>query len=235
MLAMLLVALTAFAGDTIPDYELRSPNHLEIKWMRDSGEYAALTRQTFRAGLAAIEREHPKKGAWTVVFDVDETLLDNSPYFLEVVAYGGAFSWAAWDAWCERRTAQAIPGAAELIAGIRAAGGRVSFITNRHERTLEATRENLRAQGLWADTDALCLLTDDDARTKRVRRAELQAGSGSCGWSGQPTPVVAYFGDALSDFPEDDEAGPRADQFGRRYFVLPNPSYGSWEHAVTRP
>ena len=40
-------------------------------------------------------------------------------------------------------------------------------------------------------------------------------------------------GDTAKDLPEADEGGPRVDAVGTRYFVLPNPMYGSWEHKVT--
>jgi predicted secreted acid phosphatase len=45
--------------------------------------------------------------------------------------------------------------------------------------------------------------------------------------------VVAWVGDNIQDFPRLTQAS-RNDpaafaDFGRRYFVLPNPMYGSWE------
>jgi predicted secreted acid phosphatase len=53
-----------------------------------------------------------------------------------------------------------------------------------------------------------------------------------------PLTVLAWIGDNIHDFPEltqairDDPAAFTA--FGRRFFVLPNPLYGSWERNLPR-
>ena len=49
-----------------------------------------------------------------------------------------------------------------------------------------------------------------------------------------PLDVVAFVGDNVQDFPELDQAiRARSDEafaeFGGRFFMLPNPMYGSWE------
>jgi 5'-nucleotidase (lipoprotein e(P4) family) len=226
----------AWASDQ--DFQTARNDHLELKWFRDSVEHQALSTQIFGHALASVEaqrRELGRRDAWAVVVDIDETVLDNSPYFLELAAYGRSFDWPSWDAWCERRTAEALPGAQAFVDGVRAAGGRVVWISNRHIRTEASTRDNLRAVGLWSDSDGLCLMTDDEARTKRVRREEVREGRGSCGVEGQPARVLAYVGDTWGDLPQDDEDGGNQAQLGVRTFVLPNPLYGGWEHTVTRP
>src|SRR5215211_6898345 len=58
----------------------RVPN--EIRWVRTSAEYQALARQAYRAAgerLPELARGAPG-GAWAVVLDADETVLDNSAY-----------------------------------------------------------------------------------------------------------------------------------------------------------
>ncbi len=231
---ILLLSLT-----TAHAFETSEVDHLELKWFRDSIEFQALTTGTFRNGLAAVEARsvklNKKKTDWTVVVDIDETLLDNSPYFLELAAYHRLFDWASWDAWCERRTAEPIAGAPEFIAGVREAGGRVAFISNRMVGTQQATIDNLKLHGMWSDDDLICLKTDDKAYSKIARRAEVAAGKGECSWDGVSPVAVAYFGDTITDFPSVDEGGDPADHWGVDYFVLPNPMYGGWEHGVTRP
>lgn len=214
-------------------FETASNDHLEIKWMRDSEEFSALTTQVWAHATQQLTARR-RRGAWTVVLDIDETVLDNTPYFLEMAAYDRAFDWPSWDAWCERRTAETVPGAAEFLRAVREAGGRVAYVSNRHERTRQSTVDNLRTHGLWTDTDRLCLLTDDETYTKRERRSQLREGRGACGWD-EPVQVALYAGDTMADLPEIDEDGGRWEQLGVRTFVLPNPAYGSWEHGVTRP
>lgn len=216
---------------------------LQAKYVRDSEEYAALVRQVYRVAAARLPeavRQLPRGAAWAVVLDVDETALDNSVYELERATYGIPFNAPSWNAWVERREAGVVPGVREFIRGVRAAGGRVAWITNREEVVREATRANMEAHGLWAAGDLLCLQrAADTAYTKARRRAELEAGTGPCAWSGIRPRVVAFVGDAMGDFPAADEAvaagGPAGDEaFGTRHFILPNPLYGQWVTRVTR-
>ena len=239
----LLVALAAppaLADDAAPP----SYKHVsietghELKWVRDSVEYAWLTTQTYRVAERAVLRgsKKRKKGSWAVALDVDETVLDNSTYQLERAAYGIGFEAGSWYAWCDRRAAPPIPGVAEFLAAVRKAGGKVAFITNRDEVVRQATQDNLAAHGLFEDGDALCLADEEDeAYTKVARRADLRDGTGRCS-VGNPVEVVAYLGDTLTDFPAAGEE--KVDweaQFGSRYFVLPNPLYGRWTRGVTGP
>jgi 5'-nucleotidase (lipoprotein e(P4) family) len=211
-------------------------SHLGVKYVRDSEEYAALSRQVYRLAGRAVQQA-AKRGTWAVVLDIDETTLDNSTYELENAAYHRSFGSASWDAWVRRVEAGTVPGVAEFVAGVRRQGGRIAWISNRSDSTREATRANLERAGLWHAADRLCLETDT-AYTKRVRRAELMAGSGRCGWSNEPVSVVAYVGDQMSDFPgggeQDPDAGPSDAAFGTRFFLLPNPMYGRWTTRVTR-
>src|SRR5206468_4314090 len=85
---------------------------LEIKYMRDSEEYATLARQVYRLAADAVSRRSQALASrsWTVVLDVDETALDNSPYQLDRAAYGLGFERSSWDGWVLRREAAAVPG-----------------------------------------------------------------------------------------------------------------------------
>lgn len=211
---------------------------LETRWVRDSVEYYTLTRMVYElAGDAVVaQAKGLKKGErWAVVLDVDETVLDNSTYQLEQAAYNRTFDWASWNAWTERRVATEVPGAVAFIDAVRGAGGQVVFLTNRHVSTGPATVDNLKRVGAWREGDLLCLLTDDEAYTKRVRRTELRDGKGACAFPDGGRRVLAYLGDTLHDFPETGEDGSRETDFGARFFILPNPMYGSWSGKITRP
>lgn len=210
----------------------------DVKYVRESEEYAALTRQVYRLGAAAVEnaaRQAPA-GRWAVVLDVDETALDNSFYSLEQRAYGIPFSEASWSVWTRRRAAPRVPGVAEFIATVRRLGGHVAWITNRSAQAEADTRTNLQTAGLWHDDDRLCVYADS-TYSKAVRRAEVLSGNGRCAWNGQRMNVLAYFGDQMGDFPatgESDTDAGRDAAFGVRFFLLPNPMYGSWTSRITR-
>ncbi len=221
---------------------------LEIKWVRDSGEYAAAARQVYlfaaqavSAGAASARAEDARRGVATgplaVVLDLDETALDNSVYQLERDTYGLDFDAGSWDAWVERGQAGAVPGAADFVAGARALGVRVVWLSNRDHAAADVTRRNMQALGLWGADDTLCLKVDRASSDKAARRAQVRSGDGACGL-GAPARVLAYVGDQLGDFPadgEESEPARRAECVGARCFLLPNPMYGSWTRAVTRP
>ena len=215
-------------------FETSHTDHLELKWVRDSIEFSMLTQQIFANGAQAVLNNAKEEKSWAVVLDIDETVLDNSTYWLELSSYNLLFDWHGWNVWCERRVAEPIPGAKGFVDAIRQAKGRIAYISNRHQSTLQATIDNLKAYGLYDKHDLVCLKTDDTAYDKRLRRLEARAGEGPCSWKGVEIKFVGYFGDTIHDFPEDDEEGPREEQFGSRYFMLPNPMYGGWEHGVTR-
>jgi 5'-nucleotidase (lipoprotein e(P4) family) len=208
-------------------------NHLELKWMRDSEEYRALFLQTYRAAGEQVTRQVgalPRNTVWVVALDLDETVLDNIFYQFERAAYALPFDTASWNAWVRRAEAPALPGVVDFIALVRRLGGRVAWISNRDDVTAAETRANMVALGLWNDHDRLCLQINRE-HTKRQRRTELRTGEGACGWAGQPARVLAHLGDNIHDMPE---AGEEAGEYGVNFFLLPNPSYGSWERAVTR-
>lgn len=233
-------ALGAVALAAVPSLLAQSPEptNKQVKYVRDAQEYYTLTRQVYRQALAAVNGSERARmsGPWAVVLDLDETVLDNSTYELERATYGDTYSDASWNAWVQRAEAGVVPGAIDFISGVRRLGGRIAYISNRAEATRAATIDNLRRLNLWAETDKLCLATDS-LYPKRVRRGEVTNGTGKCSWNNTQTPIVAFVGDQMGDFPaagENDADAGKDDAFGRRYFILPNPMYGAWVTRVTR-
>jgi 5'-nucleotidase (lipoprotein e(P4) family) len=212
---------------------------LEVKWVRDSAEYVTLFRQVYRQATAAVRAGAERRGSardWAIVMDIDETALDNSVYQLERAAYGKPFDDVSWNAFVRRKESPAVPGVVDFVNAVRAAGGRVTWISGRDDATREETKQNLAHVGLWHDEDRLCLQTEK-AYTKAVRRREVSTGTGACAWPGHPVEVVAYVGDQVGDFPAAGEDLPdagRDEAFGTRFFLLPDPMYGSWATRVTR-
>ena len=166
-------------------------------------------------------------GTWAVILDADETVLDNSEYQRRRALLDSGYTSASWDAWVRERAATAVPGALDFLRRVRAAGGRVAIVTNRAEATCDATRENLRALGAESDV-VLCQAPGEGDKNPRFRRVETGDRTGLPALA-----VVAWVGDNIQDFPglaqtARDAPAALAD-FGRRFFILPNPMYGSWE------
>jgi 5'-nucleotidase (lipoprotein e(P4) family) len=236
MLGAALVTLVACLAP-LAAQQRAATEQLAIKYVRDSAEYAALTRQVYRlAGEAVVRLAKDSPSAWAVVLDVDETSLDNSTYQLERAAYGLPYDPASWAAWVERRQATSVPGVEAFIDLVRKSGGHVAWITNRDAALRDATRDNLRSAGIWSDDDRLCGQKNPQD-TKAARRHDVMTGDGECSWASSPRRVVALVGDQMGDFPAAAEQIPQTgtdESFGRTCFLLPNPMYGPWTTAVTR-
>jgi 5'-nucleotidase (lipoprotein e(P4) family) len=201
----------------------------DIRWVSNSAEYRALALQTYRTASerVSVRARAVEAGRWGVILDADETVLDNSEYERRRAAVDSGYSSASWHAWVAERAAVAVPGAVEFIRRVRALGGRVAIVSNRSESECPATGDNLRSIGVEADV-VLCQPGSDG--DKNPRFARVQNGSAAPGLP--PLTIVAWIGDNIQDFPGLSQAA-RNDPaalapFGDRYFLVPNPMYGSW-------
>jgi 5'-nucleotidase (lipoprotein e(P4) family) len=199
-----------------------------LHWFRSSAEYRAATRQTYRLAAERLEEMAGglQAGTWAVSLDADETILDNSQYQKELAETGAHFESATWNAWVRREAAPAIPGAAGFLETVRKLGGKIAIVTNRGEEVCDATRSNLRKVGLIYDV-VLCGSGEKEPRWERVAQ-------GTASSDLPPLRLVLWFGDNIQDFPDLDQTlRTKPDEafaeFGARYFVIPNPMYGSWE------
>jgi 5'-nucleotidase (lipoprotein e(P4) family) len=205
----------------------RLPN--DIRWFRTSAEYRALTRQTYSLAtsrLAELSRGLAPQ-SWAVVLDADETVIDNSEYQRRRAMIDSGYTEASWAAWVNERAAPPVPGAPEFTRAVHAAGGRVAIVTNRADSLCTSTRVNLQKAGIEAD---LVLCQTPGPSDKNPRFQKVQNGTAAAGVP--PLNVVAWVGDNMLDFPGMTQAS-RNDQsalsaFGTRFFILPNPMYGSW-------
>ena len=169
-------------------------------------------------------------GRWAVVLDADETLINNVQYQVERGRAGLGFSQESWTAWVRRRAATPIPGAAVFLARARALGGRIAIVTNRYDYECDDTIAVLRQHALVHDV-VLCRPSgqpsDKNPRFDLVARGQTPLG-------GPPLDIVAFIGDNILDFPGMTQAArQRGDaalrEFGDRFFLVPNPMYGSWQ------
>jgi len=203
-----------------------------IRWARDSAEHRALLLQVYRAATAHVEREAAARapGTWAVVLDADETVIDNSLYELERVEKKIPFGSDGWREWTARRAATPLPGAAAFLDRVRALGGKIVIVTNRSAGECPDTEAVFQAHRLAYD--AMLCTPEAGPRDKNPRFEAVARGTTAAGLP--PLEVVAFVGDNIQDFPglsqalrkESDEAFA---PFGVRFFVLPNPMYGSWE------
>ena len=229
LLLPLLAACSAGPPPVVaPAPEAAAPSPA-LHWFRDAAEYRAVAIQTYRAATTAVEAaaRGRQPGSWAVILDADETMLDNSEYQRRLELANDRFSDTTWSVWVREEAATAVPGAVAFVRRVRELGGRVAIVTNRAEKICPPTRLNLARLGIEADV-VLCQRDESDKnpRFERVRNGTATEGL-------PPLAVLAWVGDNIHDFPglsqeiRDDPAA-FAD-FGRRFFALPNPLYGSWQ------
>ncbi len=209
------------------------PDPPAIHWARTAAEHRAVYEQVF--ALAGRRVEVMARGraldSWAVILDADETVLDNSEYQLLRSRQGLGYTPESWATWVRDEAATALPGAVAFVARVRELGGRVAIVTNRNDEVCNPTRRNLAAVGFEVDV-VLCRVAVVSSKEPRFRAVQ----EGTTGADLPPLEVLAWVGDNIGDFPggSQDLANPDANprelaEFGVRYFVLPNPMYGSWE------
>ena len=168
---------------------------------------------------------------WAVILDADESIIDNSEY--EKERGTAPYSDSGWREWVSREAAPALPGAVEFMNRAHQLGGRVVIVSNRENSLCDMTRENFRRDSIAADL-LLCRTASSD---KTARFQSVEAGTASPGL--RPLKVLMWIGDNIQDFPglaQSLRTGPDSayNNFGRIYFLLPNPMYGSWEKVEYR-
>jgi len=217
-------------GSATASAPFRAPE--AIRWSRESAEHRALFLQVYRTATVHVEREAAGRaaGSGAVILDADETVIDNSLYQLERARDGKPFDAASWRAWCARREATPLPGAAAFLSRVRALGGRIAIVTNRTAAECPDTEAVFQAQGLAYD--AMLCKPDAGPSDKNLRFESVARGTTPAGLP--PLEVVAFVGDNIQDFPGQGQTlREKSDEafapFGARFFVLPNPMYGSWE------
>ncbi len=104
-----------------------------------SPEYQALCLQAYKLAelqlmaqynSGALSSETGKKPA--IVLDLDETVLDNSPFEAFCVLSGKSYP-TGWDAWCNQASAKAVRGSEPFIRHADSIKIEIYFVTNRKE------------------------------------------------------------------------------------------------------
>jgi 5'-nucleotidase (lipoprotein e(P4) family) len=206
------------------------PLRREIRWVRNSAEYRALALQVYRDAAKRLPQlsKGLAPGRWGVILDADETVFDNSEYQRRRALVDSSYTPASWAAWSRERAAGAVPGAVGFTALVQKMRGRVAIVTNRADSLCDATRENLEKLGIVPDI-LLCQPPGEGDKNPRFQRVQ----SGAAAPGVPPLKVVEWIGDNILDFPgltqsSKSDSTALAD-FGRRFFIVPNPMYGSWE------
>ena len=219
-------------------------------WVQTAVEYRGLASQSYLLARAKLD-EGLVDPTWTaaleqteafsdlppaVILDIDETVLDNSPYQARLTLDAQPYTPPTGDGWVNESVADPVPGAVEFCQYAASRGVTVFYVTNRDAHLEDGTRANLERHQLPLQEGLDTLLLQGErpeweASDKGPRRAEVASSYR----------ILLLIGDNMGDFVSASSgtvaerqafADQHASYFGTRWITLPNPQYGSWEGAI---
>ncbi len=236
LLAIFLISCHQQQEETKSEPEKRAQIHLlgGTLFTQVSAEYRALCYQAFELGKMRLQEElrnNPKNPA--VVLDLDETVLDNSPYTAWQVVNDQPFDPKTWDDWVKLAEAPAVPGALDFLNFADSLNVTLFYVSNRDSAQLSPTMRNMAALGI-PQIDQAHFLLKTNTGDKEKRRQRIIAD----GYD-----ILFFVGDNLGDYRSDYDkpatnvqrnqfADSCRSDFGKNFIVLPNTTYGTWEGAL---
>jgi len=217
-------------------------------WMQTSAEYQAIAREVYGTATRTLDEAIADK-TWTaaaeqttvdpslppaIILDLDETVIDTSGHQTQLIREGGAFTEDHWHNWAMHDASNVIEPARDFLLTAQKRGVAIYYVTNRVASEEPALRATLTRIGVPLTSDNLLTRGQRDewkSSDKSPRRAFVAS----------THRVIMLVGDDLNDFAPaagksmaDRDAIVRAhgSDWGRKWFALPNPVYGSWERAV---
>lgn len=217
--------------DTTPNSD-----HLtqSVLWFQRSAEIRALYFQGYNFAKYSLDNElkiSKSKRKKAVIVDIDETVLNNSPYEAYMVLHDSSYSKRGWRNWVTRANADTLPGALGFLNHAKRKGVETFYISNRELSEAEPTLKNLQKFNFpFADEKHLLLRSDKSGKEERRQRVA------------KDYDIVLLCGDNLADFYSafdtrdegqmNDSIAKYRSLFGSRFIVLPNPMYGDWEKVI---
>jgi len=198
-----------------------------------AAEMQALSYQAYNIAKLRLDeklKETEEVSKLAIVLDIDETVLDNSPYeaksILENINYP-----EGWDDWINLANANALPGAVNFLKYADDHGFQIFYITNRKEKYRKQTIKNLIDKGIpQAVDDHLLLRTDESSKEKRRNVVS------------ENHEIFLLLGDNLADFDMVFDKKLLVErffgveklhrEFGKKFIILPNAMYGDWMSAL---
>jgi len=214
--------------------QLRSrENTMGTLWYQNAAEVDALYQQGYNVATNKLKEllKQPTNKPYSIVLDIDETVLSNIPFQVKMIKDGTAFNPKLWDEWVQKAEATPVAGAKEFLQFADKNKVQIYYISDRTDAQVDATIKNLEAQGIPVQGRDHLMFKKEGDKSKEGRRQEVL----------KHTNLVMLFGDNLVDFAEFSTKS-EADrdkmfeqlkaEFGDKFIIFPNPMYGSWESAV---
>ncbi|WP_420404453.1 5'-nucleotidase, lipoprotein e(P4) family [Nisaea sp.] len=240
-------AATTAQAEDIPAHDGLNATY----WVQNAVEYKANAYALYQLATVRLDQALADT-SWTaaleqtgdyqskppaVILDIDETVLDNSPYQAWIVEKDKYYSSKTWGPFVESQTSRVIPGSLEFTKYAKSKGVKVIYVSNRKAPGEDATRANLKKFGypVDEDTDVVLLRGEKEewkSSNKTPRREAVAA----------EYRVLLQLGDNLGDFTDENVKGSPSERletfkkyqamWGKQWIMFANPTYGSWEGAA---
>ena len=198
-------------------------------WHKNSAEYKALCLQAYNAAKNKLDIELSKNIDETlaIVADLDETILNNTPYNEMLIEENTSFNQENWSDWVNKKNATAVPGSLDFFNYADSKGVEIIYLSNRRVENYEPTKENLISLG-FPFKESTQMLLRTNSRDKDERRKSIENYN-----------IIMFIGDNLGDFDstffdKDNEerweiSKSKKEKFGDSFILIPNLIYGDWE------
>ena len=216
--------------DTESQTPVKEHTELAVIWQQNAAEYRALSYQAFNVATQKVKNLKRTKLSkpLAIITDLDETVIDNSPYSAMQIKQDLDFDKDDWIEWGKLKQAKGLPGAVRFFNLADSLGIEVFYISNRYQDQLTETIENLKLLNL-PNADSAHVFLKTTTSEKQARRNKVL----------EDYQVVLYMGDNLSDFSSvfdnqnsksrNESVDKMSTEFGDQFIVFPNPMYGDWE------
>jgi len=225
------------------------PSLMATLWVQNSAEYDAITIQTYKQAESNLLKAL-KDSSWTasveqasaysklppaIILDIDETVLDNSYYQARLILDNKSYSDESWAKWVYESNATAIKGAVQFTQMADSLGIRVFYVSNRNANLYTDTIQNLEIHGFPLEDKIPVVLLKGERATWTSSKVNRRK------WIAARYRILLMVGDDLNDFIPAKELEPRKrkqiieeyqNYIGTKWFILPNPVYGSWEQTL---
>ncbi len=205
-----------------------------VKWF-ESDEYDLLCFQTYQIAKknlhrldlntsfsTMLEQKNVEGLPSAIIVDIDETILLNLEFQKEKIKKERKFLDNTWRKHIQNKTAVYVNGSRDYLNYVSKNAIKIIYISNRQEWSENKTFELLKELGYPIESKEDLLLKYEKKEwtsNKTSRRIYIA----------NKYRIIQMFGDSLLDFAETNEqAIAHKYKFGKSWFLLPNPMYGTW-------